>query len=421
MNVKPIPILVGLAAISFIGLLSIQAYWFRKAFRLEEKQFDEKVDLALRSVADDLLAANGDRTTRILPITRTASNSFAATLPIPIRYSQLATLLKDRFAYHGIQQDYQLAVYEPFGQAILLGGLIKTDSFDKYPVPCLTRQGIPASYCFSVTFPSKNLYLAEGMRIWQATAFTLVFLLFFIAYSVLVIRKEKKLSALKRDFINNMTHELKTPLTNISIASEVLRKSSARMDTGKTTRYAELIYQEVQRLERQVDHVLGVARLEREDLPLKRTLIDVHQLIEEVMSTMEVRVRKRNGFIGSTLEAFHSIILADEHHLKNVLFNLLDNADKYSPQAPHIRILTRNDQDRLIIAVQDQGIGMSQAGQALIFDTFYQVPSGDVHEVSGFGLGLSYVKTVVEAHHGSVRVKSEPRLGSIFEVSFQCA
>jgi two-component system phosphate regulon sensor histidine kinase PhoR len=226
---------------------------------------------------------------------------------------------------------------------------------------------------------------------------------------------------MKEDFINNLTHELQTPITNIAIASEILRNNPQDLPPHKARRYHQIIYQENERLKSQVDRVLQMAFLERQELALAKTKTNVHQVLRQAISGLDLRLQKRAGRIRMNLLAEQADIQADSLHLTNVVYNLLDNAEKYSPQAPEIEVTTRNHPNGILIFIADKGLGIRQEMHQFIFDKFYRLPTGDVHNVKGFGLGLSYVKGIMAAHQGYVRLHSQESQGSCFELFFPFA
>jgi two-component system phosphate regulon sensor histidine kinase PhoR len=238
---------------------------------------------------------------------------------------------------------------------------------------------------------------------------------FYVA--VATILKQKKLSDVKNDFINNMTHEFKTPLSTISLAVSMAREQvEAKTDATKVHRYLRIIGDETQRLGGHVEKVLQMALLDKGEIKLKPTAVNVHDAIEKVLNNLGVQVEQRHGEIDLSFEATHEMVEADELHLTNIFTNLIDNANKYSPEAPHITVSTHSDDTNVYISVSDQGKGMTKEQQTKIFDPFYRVPTGNVHDVKGFGLGLSYVKKMVEAHGGSIGVESKMGKGSTFTV-----
>lgn len=229
--------------------------------------------------------------------------------------------------------------------------------------------------------------------------------------------RQKKLSEIKSDFVNNMTHELKTPISTISLASELLLKSVNPLSEDKTRKYARMIFDENQRLQQQVEQVLQMSVLEEGTFKLDYSTFDVHGIIEQCISRFDLVIKNTEGSLRLLPRAKNSQLVADMIHFQNIICNLLDNAIKYSPGKPDITVITRNEEDRLIISVHDQGIGISKENQKLVFDKLYRVPTGNRHDVKGFGLGLYYVKTIAEALHGEVIVRSEVNKGSIFEVN----
>ncbi|MEL6535492.1 MAG: HAMP domain-containing sensor histidine kinase [Bacteroidota bacterium] len=269
----------------------------------------------------------------------------------------------------------------------------------------------------SMTFPQKNAYMIRKVVLTLASSILLVgVILFCFVYAVRTILKQKKLSEVKNDFINNMTHEFKTPVATVGLAVEALQDVTLGDLPEMRTRYLQIIRDENNRLGMQVEKVLQIATLDRKELKLKIEKIDVHAVIRQALDKINLQVAKREGQILTHLEAASSEVEADPLHLSNIIYNLLDNANKYSPEEPQIDIATRSQPDGLWVTVADQGIGMTREVVNRIFDKFYRVPTGNVHNVKGFGLGLAYVKTMVEAHHGKIKVTSQPDQGSIFEI-----
>jgi two-component system phosphate regulon sensor histidine kinase PhoR len=221
---------------------------------------------------------------------------------------------------------------------------------------------------------------------------------------------------MKSDFINNMTHEFKTPIATISLASEMLLKKSVLEDNEKTLRYARIIYDENTRLQNHVEQILSVSMLERGHFRLKIREVDVHQLIQETVKNFDLTVRERDGKLRTHFCATRFMVFADKAHLTNVISNLLDNANKYSPEKPWIRIGTQSSENGLTITVEDRGIGISLENQQQVFKNLYRVPTGNIYNVKGFGIGLYYVKTIIEAHGGHIILKSELNKGSRFDI-----
>lgn len=271
----------------------------------------------------------------------------------------------------------------------------------------------------AVHFPdqTRGLTLAGIAPVLGSSALFLLLIMGCFGFTLLALMKQKKLSDMKTDFINNMTHELKTPIATISIASEALKDDHVRSESVRVERFVNIIHDENKRLAGHVEKVLQAAQMDRGELNLKFVPTDAHELIETVADSLALQLEQKQGRIELRLEAHTPILQADEAHFRNVLVNLLDNANKYSPDTPHIIVSTRNTAQTLVLTIQDNGIGMTREAQKQIFEKFYRVPTGNRHDVKGFGLGLNYVKTIVEAHGGSVSVKSEQSKGSTFEVT----
>ncbi len=269
----------------------------------------------------------------------------------------------------------------------------------------------------AVFFPGKDGFIYRSLN-WLLLAsflFSLIILLTF-ALSIFYILRQKKISEMKSDFINNMTHEFKTPIATISVASDSITNEKVVSNPERIKYFAGMIKKENARMNRQVEDILTIARLDRKDFEFNWETIDVHDLIKDAVQGIALQIEKRGGKIETTFDAANPMVSTDRIHCTNVIYNLIDNANKYSVDPPEIKISTGNLQKGVLISVEDKGIGMTKAVQAKIFERFYRQSSGDIHNVKGFGLGLSYVKAVIEANHGTIRVQSEPEKGSKFDV-----
>jgi len=404
-----------------VGLLIVQIKWFVDAYGLQSKQFDEKVTLALRSTTDQLLKMEGDRTSRIHPIVHNSSNSYYVDIDLYITYSRLDSLIRKTFMEHNVLSPFELSVYENRSNSIAFGNFYKDGVTSTAEATCLSRD-LPAKTAmdFVITFPNKPITVVGSLGVWIFSAFTFLLILVLFGFMIIDLSKQKRLAEVKADFINNMTHELQTPISNISIASEVLRKKgSPGFSEEKAAHYADIIYQESRRLKFQVEQVLQTAMLEKGEIEWQKSEVNLNSIIEDVVKVFQVRIHNRKGQIKSRLDALQPLVFGDKLHLANILYSLLDNADKYSLAAPEITVSTRNTDKGILVAVADKGIGISKEVQQFIFDKFYRAASGDVHDVKGFGLGLTYVREVVKAHQGKVSVSSEKNNGSVFELYFQ--
>lgn len=269
----------------------------------------------------------------------------------------------------------------------------------------------------AVYFPGKDGFIYRSLNWLLLASFVFsLFILVTFALSIFYILRQKKISEMKSDFINNMTHEFKTPIATISVATDSITNSKILVDPERIKYFAGMIKKENTRMNRQVEDILTIARLDRKDFEFHWEPIDAHELIKDAVQGITLQIEKRGGLIDLDLKAVNSVVTTDKIHCTNVVYNLIDNANKYSPDTPEIKITSKNLSKGILISVSDQGIGMSKAVQAKIFERFYRQTSGNVHNVKGFGLGLSYVKAVIEANHGTISVSSEPGKGSKFDV-----
>jgi two-component system phosphate regulon sensor histidine kinase PhoR len=291
-----------------------------------------------------------------------------------------------------------------------------------YQTPIFSKEVINDPGMIRLSFPQKNSLILNKMTATMATTGGLLMVLVFcFGYTIFSIIRQKKVSEMKTDFINNMTHEFKTPVSTIMIASEALKDDEIVKDKSRVARLANIIYEENERLGSHIERVLNIARIEKNDFKLDKKPIDVNEMIAVVIDSMALKLQKANANTTLQLDAEDAIINADELHFSNVIYNLVDNAIKYSVEAPDITISTANKNGQIIINVVDKGVGMSRDQQTKIFEQFYRIPTGNLHDVKGFGLGLSYVNTVVKRLNGVISVKSEKEKGSEFELKFQLA
>ncbi len=268
-----------------------------------------------------------------------------------------------------------------------------------------------------VSFPNKNSLIFNNMFVTLASSVGLLLVLVSIfAYTIYAIIRQKKLSEMKTDFINNMTHEFKTPVATIMIASEALKDPDLAPDKARVNRLAGIIYDENVRLGNHIERVLNVAKLDKKELNLERKPVAMNDLISLVVDSMSLQLQKKDASIVLELEANPDVVIGDELHLSNMIYNLIDNANKYSPVSPKITIRTRSQSKGILIEVEDEGIGMSKEQTKRIFDQFYRVPTGNLHDVKGFGLGLSYVNDIIGQMNGSIKVLSEKDKGTTFVI-----
>lgn len=416
MSRNTLRIIIVLAAISIAGITFTQVYWVRKAFDIRENQFSRDVHTALHNVAGKIFEINHAPSPVNNPVSQLTTNYFVVLVNGPIDASVLEFLLVSEFEKRNITADFEYGIYDCVEKCMVGGNYIspkKVSVVSRFPeTPRLNNDG----YYFAVQFPGLEANLLSQMGIWGFSSAVLLVVIFFFIYTLLVILKQRRLSEVQKDFINNMTHEFKTPISTIAISSEVLKDPSIVHHPERLLNYSTIIQSEARRLQQQVERVLQMAHVEKEDPGLKMEILDVHELIHTAVSNNRPAFESAGAEINLALNASSFHILGDRLHFANVLFNLLDNALKYNEGRPAVTISTRIEGSDIIIDVSDNGIGISEDQLKRIFHKFYRVPTGNVHNVKGFGIGLSYVKWILEKLRGSISVKSKPGHGSVFSI-----
>ncbi len=407
-------IVIILAVISITGITVTQIYWVRKAFDIRENQFYRDVNSALNTVAKNIYEINQASVPSTNPVEQVSTNYFIVHVNGPINASVLEFLLVTEFKNRNVKADFEYGIYDCVEKCMVGGNYISPrniKSVSKFPeTPKMSTDG----YYFAVQFPFLEANLISQMGIWGFSSAVTLVVIFFFGYTLFVILRQRRLSEVQKDFINNMTHEFKTPISTIAISAQVLRDPGIVHTPDRLLNYATIIENENLRLRQQVERVLQVAQLDQEDIGFKQEHVDVHAMISETVASRKVGL---SGEIQLDLEADHHRVQGDKLHLSNVLYNLLDNAVKYCETQPRVIIRTSNPDDHHIaIRVTDNGIGIAPSEKNRVFEKFYRVHTGNVHNVKGFGLGLSYVKEIVGRHKGRVTVESSPGQGSTFEI-----
>ncbi|WP_256011127.1 sensor histidine kinase [Desertivirga xinjiangensis] len=344
-------------------------------------------------------------------------------IPLLQRISPVDTLLKTELENHGINLPYNFKISLANSDSVIFSQVSSKEgvllSEDSYQIALFPKEVVNQSGTLTVDFPTKNAYMFQNMySVLISSAGLLIILIGCFSYTIYIIFRQKKLSEIKNDFINNMTHEFKTPVATIMIASEALKDPEVADDSQRINRLASIIYDENVRLGSHIERVLNIAKIDQGDLKLEFKPVEMNDLIGAIADSMTLQFQKKSASLTLDLNASYSVVNGDELHLSNIIFNLIDNALKYSKENPEIKISTLNSGKNLIIKVQDNGIGMNKDQLSKIFEQFYRIPTGNLHDVKGFGLGLSYVDNIVKQHHGNIRVKSEKDKGSEFEIIF---
>lgn len=439
-------LLITMMSIAVIGLGVIQYYWINSAISTNEEKFRNDVFDVLNKVTGKLRDAERFRIYNETFLSGKKGEKLEdrfeyeylrrmfneTSLAERIRVNDLANYLKNGLADKAIDEPYTYGVYSNSVRGFVIqNGHYTVTGNNKNVVHAAQNEGLYNTN-FKVTifdseslepgwlmiyFPDRSYYTPIRWIALSSLLFTLVILATFI-YTIYEILRQKKLSNMKNDFINNMTHEFKTPIATISLASDSISNPNIISDPGKVERFLHIIKQENKRMLNQVEKVLQMALIDRQKIKLNLSQVDLHEVIKSAVEHINLQVEQKNGYIETDLEAEPHTVEGDSTHITSMIHNLLDNANKYSPEYPQIKISTINTASGVDVIVEDHGIGMTKEQRKQIFEKFYRATSGNLHDVKGFGLGLSYVKAMMIAHRGQVEVKSEPGKGSIFTLSF---
>ncbi len=417
MNNSIIRRVIVLGAISILSLLTVQTYWVLRTWDIQEREFNRKVNQAMLDAAIDLSKLNNFTLPPNNFVRQLSSNYWVVNIENMFQADDLEYSLAKAFQGQNLKDDYKYGIFDCSSDQMVRGKFIKySTSPDTLAEPLQKHYDSDFIYYFGVEFPGKTSNILTNM--WIVIFFTglmLVTVAFFI-YTMFVILRQKQLSELQRDFINNMTHEFKTPISTINISTDVFLQNEKVQGDARLSRYSSIIKEQVLRLNTQVEKVLQLAKIERDNIELHVEEINLAELINSISPSIEIKVNDKKGLLHLDLEAENPLIKADRLHLTNILHNLVDNAVKYSKDIPDIHIRLHNEGKYLLLSVQDNGIGIPKEHQKRVFDKFYRVPTGNVHNVKGFGLGLFYVKTMCQEHHWKLELHSEPDKGTTITI-----
>ncbi|WP_346316248.1 HAMP domain-containing sensor histidine kinase [Chitinophaga sp. YIM B06452] len=439
---KIFPVIIALITLSLLGIIYIQYSWILNAAHIKKEEKEQKMVDAVEAVRNELMNRS------IAPIARIkidrfkqdgASNRLTLepitdgiikpTIPVSAQFesTEVSGLLRKAMKERKLDTVFEFGIVSNALIQMYSTSFIErlnkreTDSalYQEIIVPLAENINSPTFEVLHVFVPQSSLtvFKSLGWMIFGGILFTAIIVTAF-ALTIRTMLGQKKLSEIKSDFINNMTHELKTPLATISLAIDAIGNERVMDNKDKIRYFSGIIKEENKRMNKQVESILNSALMEKEELTLNLQPIDVHQLINSTVENLQLQLDGKNGKVDLQLNAIQPIIKADEVHFSNLIFNLLDNAIKYSKDNLEVRITTANTRKFLVISIADNGIGMSRDTVSRIFEKFYRAHTGNVHNVKGFGLGLTYVKAIVDAHKGRIKVESILGKGSRFTMEF---
>lgn len=403
---------IAVSSIALIIVLIIQVNWIYETADIKEKIFNEKANMVLSKTAEAIAkdAATVKKLQKCVDVNEKRKidslfNYYMGVYHIQIKYTYSVKPFVPTFKNNAtIQNELRMNPGE---------GCYQT---------CVTETSTENGLDVQLVFPDKDEFIMAEMGIPFISSVLLIIIVIITFWkTVMSLEKEKQISEHTTDFLNNMTHEFKTPLTNIALAGKMMLKDSNINQEDKVRHYAGIILDENEKLRLQVEQVLSMAALERGEIPIRKTELDIHQLIQDCLKCMSVQIENKQCLVNTNLGAKNFVINGDKTHLTNALCNLIDNGLKYSTQNPELLIQTFNYDKWFTLTVSDNGIGIEEEYQKKVFENFFRVPTGDVHDVKGFGLGLTYIKSIVELHGGSIELQSEKGKGTVFIIKLPFA
>jgi two-component system phosphate regulon sensor histidine kinase PhoR len=412
---------IAISSFALLAVLIIQINWILETAKIKEELFNEKANMVLTRTTEAL--SSDVQACREIGSNEQASGSIVINArrntEICISNNEIQkidSLFKHFMNFYNFHIDYSFVVIKPIPFKLRNENGLKNNVYNKRLDEVASKNGVE----LVLIFPEKRQFIMAEMGTLFITSVLLILVVLVLFWrTVLSLAKKKKILEHTTEFLNNMTHEFKTPLTNIALAGRMLLKKTLVSEEDTLKHYSGIILEENEKLKLQVEQMLSITALERGEIPMHTTGFDFHQVIGEVLKNISVQIENKEGQLKLELMADRFIVLGDKMHLTNAFRNLVDNALKYSGEHPVLTVRTRNADHRLIVVVSDNGIGIEGKNHRKVFDKFFRVSTGNVHDVKGFGLGLAYTKKVVEMHHGTIGLESEKGKGSTFTISLQ--
>lgn len=416
MGKRAIILIIIFSTLSLAGLIITQTFWVSNALKLADKQHAHRVDLAL----DDILEELVDKKDSLeIKISLSSDSLFEATCLFEVLDTVfLRSLVKKYVNYHELSADYSYYIIRTSDDSVYYTSSLKPKNKQNFKAhkACLYCIWKKDYYHLEIIFPEIRKVELVKMSAWLfSSSLFLLIMILSLYFTILTIIREKKISTIRDDLINNITHEFKTPISTISLASEVLLKTAGGHDQ-RLGNYARVIYEENKRMREQVDRILQMAVLDRNKYNLELKIVNLDDFIRNLVQNLCLEQCEHEVNVTDKLGAANPEARVDPIHMGNIINNLVSNAIKYSKELPEITIASKNENGNYVFAIEDKGIGIKKEDQKQIFEKFYRVSTGNIHNVKGFGLGLYYVKTMIEAQGGQIKVKSEPGKGTRFDI-----
>lgn len=418
MKGKTLRYIIFLATISIVGIFLIQFVFLKSSYNYSENQFRESASVALKEVAWQILLASGNSANfdNIAPVEIVSDDYYLVNVDAVIDEDLLKTHLIEELRKHEIYIDFEFAIFNP-EEEMMEEGTLFSDKHEEVISNFEFATNEDYTYYFGIHFPNRSAFFISQLSIWCFFTGLLIVVVLFFGYTLSVIIRQRQLSEIQKNFINNLTHELKTPISSIALSAEVINKKEILQSPKRLFEYARIIQEQNKRLSKNVEKVLNLASLEKNRIHLNLKEINITQFLNETTAQFKQTDFGQKAEITLNLDKNYVKIVADKFHFSHLVLNILENATKYCKQNPIIKFNLIQNKNFIELSITDNGIGIPKDQRKKIFKKFYRIPTGNVHNVKGFGLGLDYVKKIVIAHKWRIKVDKTPTGGSIFTLS----
>jgi two-component system phosphate regulon sensor histidine kinase PhoR len=411
-------LLVGVFAI--IGIMAVQTYWVLNTWNINEQEFEEKINLILYNTACSIAEVNNADLPKRNIVKRRSSNYYIVNIDSEINPGMLEQFLQEGIEAWALNIDFEYGIYDCTSNEMVYGNYcnyeLEADRAASRTARLPVSELNTSNYYFGIRFPTRSSYLFQKMQLSVFFSAILLLTIIFFAYAMYVMLRQNRLSNMQKDFINNMTHEFKTPLSTIKIAADYFGRHPEIKKDERLYTYANIIKDQNKRLNDQVERVLNIVKFEQDNFNLKKTSVHLNDTIRNIVHNERLRVDELGGHLQLQLPESACYIEADQFHFSNALYNLLDNAIKYCKEKPVIEVALTAQNKGYCLQVSDQGIGISKEHQSSVFEKFYRIPTGNIHNVKGFGIGLYYVRQICESHGWTIKLESEEGKYSRFSI-----
>ena len=412
-----IKIVVLTGILAFVGIIIIQIYWFKKAFDFEEKKISQNIQVSLLDVAHEVSKHYGYKTAVNTPVQKLSNDYYIVNIRNDFDAGILEYYLTNTFIKKNIGMDYEYAIYDCETDKMVYGSYVNMSQVSRQKPSAVFPKAHNLVYYFALRFPQKNKLIFASLQLWVILSIIMVVVLLIYLYSIYVILQQKRYADLQRDFINNMTHEFKTPLSSILIASNFLAKQPSILADSKLEKYTHIIIDQSKKLDGHIEKVLNLAKSDIAPIVLNKVVIDVNKMIKNTIEIIQLKYPDARIYIETSHKNYH--LLADPFHFANIIYNFLENAIKYCNQIPVIYINMKQKNNEVTIEFCDNGIGIPAKYLSQVFEKFFRVPDIKNNAVNGFGLGLYYAQNICQLHHWKLTINSKVNAGTILQLTIK--